>query len=95
MAETTETKNQGATTPATQPTAGQAKPAAKPEAPKAPEKQVSVLAEFVKATRDLAADVDSANKKVGGNIARGHADRAVEALRQAADVLEEAVRADA
>lgn len=72
-----------------------AKPQTKTEAPKVETPKQSVLAEYMVATRDLASDVETANAKVGGDIARGHGARAIELLKQAAIALQEAVLQDA
>lgn len=57
--------------------------------------QVSVLAEFVPAVRDLTADIEAANKKVGRDLARVKADSAIAKLKAAVLEITEAAALDA
>lgn len=82
-----------------------AKKTAKPEAPKTEEKaatpakakeakKVSVLSDLDSLVGEAVKEVEKAVKQVGGDIARGLAEKAIEKLREATDLLTQAERED-
>lgn len=69
--------------------------APKDEAPKVSKKKGSVLEGLDKQVHDVSGDVEKAIKLVGGDVARGLAQQALEKINEAVDLLAKAEREDA
>lgn len=67
----------------------------KEEAPKVSKKKGSVLEGLDKQVHEVAGEVEKAVKGVGGDIARGFAQQALDKINEAVDLLAKAEREDA